>query len=251
MRKEDKLIGQKFNQGTVVEFLGVDTKRKRNGLLWKLECVCGKTYEATTTDLTCDRKKSCGCHRKGARAKLMQKYAGRRYGKLVVIDITDERNTSGTLYRKCKCDCGSYKHVTQGNLTSGNVTSCGCNKNLRGKYHKLYRGYEDISQRYWSRVQKNAENRGIDFSITTKYAWNVWKRQNEICALSGQPLCFSRSKSSNFTASLDRIDNSKGYIEGNIQWIHKDINKCKTDFNQGYFVAMCKMVANNKSREYN
>lgn len=246
MSKEDKLIGQKFNHGVVIEFLGADRKRKRNGLLWKLECLCGNTYEATTTDLTCDRKKSCGCHRKHARLKRLQNTVGRRYGKLVVVDTTEDRNSSGVLYRRCKCDCGNYKHVTQSNLTSGNVTSCGCNKNLQGKQHKLYRGYEDISLRYWSRIQNNARNRGLDFSITIEYAWGVWKEQNRLCALSGQSLCFQRSKSSNFTASLDRIDNSKGYVEGNIQWIHKDINKCKTDFSQDYFLAMCKMVADNQ-----
>jgi len=246
MSKKDKLIGQKFNHGVVVESLGPDSKRKRNGLLWKLECLCGNTYEATTTDLTCDRKKSCGCHRKNARSKRLQETIGRRYGKLVIVDITEDRNSSGTLYRKCRCDCGNYKHVTQGNLTSGNVASCGCNKNLRGKHHKLYRGYEDISLRYWSRVKRNAINRDIDFSITPEYAWGVWEKQNKLCVLSGQPLRFSRSKSSNFTASLDRIDNSKGYVEGNVQWIHKDINKCKTDFNQDYFLSLCRMIANNR-----
>jgi len=246
MSKEDKLIGQKFNYGTVIQFLGPDTKRKRNGLLWKVECCCGNTYEATTTELTCDRKKSCGCHRKNARTKPLQKYLGCRYGKLVTIEISNKRNTSGNLYRKCKCDCGNYKYVTQGNLTSGNVTSCGCNKKTRGKYHKLYRGYQDISQWYWSRIQRNALRRKIDFSITKEYAWEVWERQGKRCSLSGQQLCFSRSKSSNFTASLDRIDSSKGYIEGNIQWVHKDINKMKSDFTDERFIEICKLVSENR-----
>jgi hypothetical protein len=45
------------------------------------------------------------------------------------------------------------------------------------------------------------------------------------------------------TASLDRIDNSQGYINGNIQWVHKIINRIKMDLNTSYFVELCKKVA--------
>jgi hypothetical protein len=41
------------------------------------------------------------------------------------------------------------------------------------------------------------------------------------------------------------IDSSKGYIEGNIQWVHKDINNMKWDFTQEEFINYCKLVANN------
>jgi hypothetical protein len=45
------------------------------------------------------------------------------------------------------------------------------------------------------------------------------------------------------TASLDRIDSSKGYIEGNVQWIHKHINKMKNNFNESYFIEICKKIS--------
>jgi hypothetical protein len=47
------------------------------------------------------------------------------------------------------------------------------------------------------------------------------------------------------TASLDRIDSSKGYEEGNIQWVHKHINFMKRTYSQEYFIDMCKKVADN------
>jgi len=48
------------------------------------------------------------------------------------------------------------------------------------------------------------------------------------------------------TASVDRIDSSIGYVMGNIQWVHKDINKMKSDFSQELFIAWCGLVASHQ-----
>lgn len=49
------------------------------------------------------------------------------------------------------------------------------------------------------------------------------------------------------TASLDRIDNSKGYEEGNIQWVHKDVNFMKRTYSQEYFIKLCTLISENCS----
>jgi len=46
------------------------------------------------------------------------------------------------------------------------------------------------------------------------------------------------------TASIDRINNSRGYLKGNIQLVHKDINFMKGKMSQDDFIKMCKLVAN-------
>lgn len=46
------------------------------------------------------------------------------------------------------------------------------------------------------------------------------------------------------SASLDRIDSSKGYEQGNVQWVHKDINNMKQSFSQDKFIDWCKKVVN-------
>lgn len=63
-------------------------------------------------------------------------------------------------------------------------------------------------------------------------------------ALSGLKIELSINRK-NQTASLDRIDSSKGYIEGNVQWLHKDINQMKINFNQKDFIKYCKLIAKN------
>ena len=47
------------------------------------------------------------------------------------------------------------------------------------------------------------------------------------------------------TASIDRIDSNKGYIEDNVVWVHKDINIMKNKFSKEYFLMLCKKIVEN------
>jgi len=48
-------------------------------------------------------------------------------------------------------------------------------------------------------------------------------------------------------ASLDRIDSSIGYVNDNVQWVHKDINMMKRIYTQEYFIYLCKLVSENNN----
>ena len=48
------------------------------------------------------------------------------------------------------------------------------------------------------------------------------------------------------TASFDRIDNSKGYEVGNIQWVHKEINMMRGTLSVDRFIELCEFVVSNK-----
>ena len=80
--------------------------------------------------------------------------------------------------------------------------------------------------------------------ITKEYIWDLFIKQNRKCALSGIELTFPlKNNDKSYNASLDRIDSSLGYIEGNVQWVDKTINIMKNKFNQTYFIELCKKVA--------
>ncbi len=88
-------------------------KRKRGVVIWECKCDCGNIIETTTTDLTCGRKKSCGCLEKtnqknfGKRTKDINKIdrTGKRYGKLIALYPTEKRAGTNIIWH-CKCDCG-------------------------------------------------------------------------------------------------------------------------------------------------
>jgi hypothetical protein len=82
---------------------------------------------------------------------------------------------------------------------------------------------------------KSAQSRGIHWDITID---EMFESFNGVCALSSWDI------SLNHTASLDRIDSSKGYSSGNIQWVHTMVNMTKNKYPQDKFIQMCIAIAN-------
>lgn len=114
-----------------------------------------------------------------------------------------------------------------------------------GKENARWSGFGDISGSYWSSLLHGANRRGINFNITKEYAWEIFLKQDRKCSMCGDVLFFEIENMNGQTASLDRIDSSKGYIAGNVQWIHKDINKMKWDMKIDNFIDLCKKISNN------
>lgn len=53
---------------------------------------------------------------------------GQRFGRLTVLEKTNERlgERKHHVVWKCQCDCGNIAYVTTSNLNHGNTKSCGC-----------------------------------------------------------------------------------------------------------------------------
>lgn len=100
---------------------------------------------------------------------------------------------------------------------------------------------------FWSTLLRSASTRAIDVSISVEQVEKLLFECDFKCQLSGLPLI----EDEKFVGSVDRKDNSLGYVMGNVQWLHKDINKMKWAFAESYFIAMCKRVAemNNEAAE--
>jgi hypothetical protein len=174
---------------------------------------------------------------------------GQKFGSLVVLQEVG-KNNRGQLIWKCLCDCGNECEVLSYVLRQKRRRSCGCRDHRRrGAFNPKWSGFEEISGSYWHRLKQGAAQRNLDMEITIQDAWDKFIAQDRKCMLTGLPLvmctsaCENRSDLTLQTASLDRIDSTKGYMVDNIQWTHKLINKLKMDLSNESFVDLCKQVA--------
>lgn len=181
----------------------------------------------------------------------LEEIKSKKYGTLSVIE---EYFLIGKSRRVlCQCDCGNQKIICLNSLRSGETITCGdhTKHNKTGKNCKTFTGYETITGSIVNRFRKGAKVRNIEFTVTAKYLYELFMSQNECCALSGIKLTLPiNSKNCNKgTASIDRIDSSKGYIEGNVQWVFKLINFMKYTLSQEEFLEYCKIITNYQSEK--
>jgi hypothetical protein len=110
--------------------------------------------------------------------------------------------------------------------------------------HPNWQGYGEISGSFYADIKRKAKKRGVKFKVSIKYLWILYLKQRRKCALSGVSILLPvNSKTNrNHTASLDRINSSKGYVLGNVQWTHKDVNLIKWHFDQKYFLTLCRQI---------
>lgn len=144
----------------------------------------------------------------------------------------------------CRCVCGTEKYVWKSHLLNGDSRSCGC-KRPGGTSHYKWTGCGELDGNHWNQIVRNATGKkgraAFIISITIEDAWNLFLAQDRKCALTGLQIQLGSER----TASLDRIDSSIGYVPGNVQWVHKDINRMKNTFPQGKFIALCHLVSEN------
>lgn len=158
-------------------------------------------------------------------------------------------------YWICRCKCGNILKVSTSGVKKHRVQTCGCWFKKPAKDKKHYKGYEDITGKYWYQLQQSAKSRKIKLLVSLEEIWNLYIKQNKKCALSGVDIDFAlsvKNYTTEQTASLDRIDSYEDYTIDNVQWIHKHLQKIKNSMQDNIFKEWCRLVVynNQNSIEY-
>lgn len=178
--------------------------------------------------------------------KPKQNLIGKQFGKLIVVGEAPYHKNDFAPYWWCKCECGKKTSVRAYHLTKGITKSCGGLVHRTGTSHFHWNGCGDIAGTHFSFLHKQAKRRQISFHLSKSELWDLFLKQNKKCALSGVELTFdSCRKLKDGNASLDRIDSSKGYVKGNVQWVHKTINIMKHISSSADFIKWCQLVVQN------
>lgn len=124
-KKYEHLIGTTINGWSILDIIPPDEKHHDTHVVG--ECKCGTVKEVRLSYITSGRSKDCGCGRKETMSESLTKnLVGQRFGKLVVIEMLEERNKNGRILYRCKCDCGNEIIVLGYCLVQKHTSSCGC-----------------------------------------------------------------------------------------------------------------------------
>lgn len=120
------ITGNKYGKLTAIS---PTAQRSHGSTVWKCQCECGNIVYARLEGLRVGDNTSCGCYNK-AKELFAKRYkvdlVGKKYGKLTVLEATNERTPKGNQIWKCLCDCGNVTYVSTNHLQTGNTKSCGC-----------------------------------------------------------------------------------------------------------------------------
>lgn len=92
--------------------------------------------------------------------------------------------------------------------------------------------------------RKNKKN-----GITASYLKSLWKSQKGICPYTNLKMTLPyhrvkgfRNKENPCRASLDRIDSSQGYVEGNVEFVCLAVNLAKNTFSKKRMIDFFKRI---------
>lgn len=143
---------------------------------------------------------------------------GNRYGKLVVLKFSHVKRQVHWL---CRCDCGNTTTVSGGHLREGTTTSCGCvilkSNGMSGSpIYQVWQAMKDRCCNPKNRHYRNYGARGIRVSARWMESFSNFFEDMGERPFEG--------------ATLERVDNSKGYSKDNCKWAtrHEQMANCRT-----------------------
>lgn len=179
-------------------------------------------------------------------------HVGKKFGKLTIKSIESKnKNLQSLYYANCICDCGKEHECLMTSLTKGLTRSCGCLRKeitKKGDRSPGWKGYKEITSNLFASIKAGAKNRKIPFDLTRKEMFEIFIEQNRKCAISGLDIDFGIvDEGHTRTASLDRIDNTKGYYLDNVQWVHRTFNFMRGRMSIENFIEACQLVVSYNS----
>lgn len=138
---------------------------------------------------------------------------GQKFGFLVVVEYVGRRDKKGHLW-KCRCDCGCDTVVVSHSLRRGATRSC-------GKCDLAKTTKPSLVNTWFGRCRATARNRSLEFTLTLAYFEATVVLPCYYCGGKPKPrkaLQHSPRVADSKTAfnGLDRRDNDKGYVRGNV-----------------------------------
>lgn len=201
---------------------------------WDCVCSCGNLVTVRGDGLTKGDTLSCGCYHKDKVSSITKRKSleGKRFYRLLVINYSYTNKNNQAVWL-CRCDCGNTKEISSGSLLSGRTRTCGC----RG----LDEQGSTLNSTYRQYVT-GAKNRNLEFFLTKEEFKVITKENCYYCGISPNNIRKTKHKENYVYNGIDRIDNSKGYVKGNVVPCCSKCNKAKNKYSKDDFLSWVRSV---------
>lgn len=166
-------------------------------------------------------------------------YCGKKSAKKLAEINRQKKKGREAFY--CNLTCAGKDNVDHLHKYAGKFNANLVSNNRLDKYTEF--------RWYIKNVIKNSKKRNQKYDVDLEYLSVVWKSQNGICPFTKQKLELrthsNKEKASPYSASLDRIDNTKGYIRDNIRFVALIFNYARNTFSDEQVLQFCRQVASN------
>lgn len=115
-------------------------------------------------------------------------------------------------------------------------------KILFEEHHTWYQIVMSLSENL-SGSKKRAKQFDWKCDLSLSFLATLWMYQKGRCALTGQPMDYASGSQVNknpYRTSIDRIDNSKGYVRGNVRLLTHWANNAKSTWGDDIFETFVK-----------
>lgn len=153
----------------------------------------------------------------------------------------DVRKVDGRWLRDCPSCGGVVSHLRRNYAVHASLNSQPCKKCSNVSNHPSGM-VGSVRVAWYNSFSKSAISRGLDWEISIEFIDALYEMQGGECALTGMPIGWSEQYWDH-TASIDRIDNERGYWPDNVQLVHKQVNMMRGSLEIERFVELCKLVA--------
>ena len=135
--------------------------------------------------------------------------------------------------------CGEAKAIQDFKLNGNEWYGYECKACLSVRMKDAYNeGRKRNTYEYWEKrlyvIERNDKKLGRSFDITPGYIMDLWMKQRGRCAYTGLK---------GETLSIDRIDNNRGHVVGNVVLVDTRLNVMRGAMPQDMFIDLCCQVA--------
>lgn len=245
MKKNDRYASLTF-EGEIFQKISTNGRKR---LFIKVICDCGNRFAIGKNNWK--RQKKCSTCNQKDKAKVTPLIKGEVFGNLTATgktkaELHDHLKTRRTVkFHELKCKCGDVRFYRENSLKTTKKCMF-CHKADLKNYSKTHGMTNTLEYRIFSTSKTRAKKRNLDFNLELDDIFIP-----DFCPVLNIKIdkrLFKHSKRRPLdnSATLDRIDSSKGYIKGNIAVISYLANSIKNEGNADEHDAIATFIENHE-----